>query len=96
MVLHRHILILLLLLLSHNLYGAGKVVRQSQPAQVVRGTEKLLTEVNTSVKMFDAIETLNGTINIVFEDDTKVSLSKYSKLVVDEYVYDSNKNVGKV
>ena len=96
MVLHRHILILLLLLLSHNLYGAGKVVRQSQPAQVVRGTEKLLTEVNTSVKMLDAIETLNGTINIVFEDDTKVSLSKYSKLVVDEYVYDSNKNVGKV
>ncbi len=46
--------------------------------------------------MYDEIETLNGTVNILFEDDTKVSLSKYSKLVVDEYVYDSNKKVGKV
>lgn len=46
--------------------------------------------------MYDEIETLNGTVNILFEDDTKVSLSKYSKLVVDEYVYDSNKKVGRV
>ena len=46
--------------------------------------------------MYDEIETLNGTIKIVFEDDTKVSLSEYSKLVVDEYVYDSNKKVGKI
>ena len=55
-----------------------------------------MTEVNSSVKMYDEIETLNGTIKIVFEDNTKVSLSEYSKLVVDEYVYDSNKKVGKL
>jgi hypothetical protein len=96
MVLLRHIPILLLLLLSHNLYGAGKVVAQSQPAQIQREDIKILTGVDTPVKMYDEIETLNGTVNILFEDDTKVSLSKYSKLVVDEYVYDSNKKTGKV
>jgi len=96
MALLRHIPILLLLLLSHNLYGAGKVVAQSQPAQIQREDVKILTGVDTPVKMYDEIETLNGTVNILFEDDTKVSLSKYSKLVVDEYVYDSNKKVGKV
>tara|TARA_S200002703_G_scaffold156793_1_gene163174 strand:- start:4039 stop:4953 length:915 start_codon:yes stop_codon:yes gene_type:complete len=95
MALQRHIPILLLLLVT-NLYGAGKVVRQSQPAQIQREDVKILTGVNTPVKMYDEIETLNGTVNILFEDDTKVSLSKYSKLVVDEYVYDSNKKVGKV
>ena len=96
MVLLRHIPILLLLLLSHNLYGAGKVVAQSQPAQIQREDIKILTGVDTPVKMYDEIETLNGTVNILFEDDTKVSLSKYFKLVVDEYVYDSNKKIGKV
>jgi len=95
MALQRHIPILLLLLVT-NLYGAGKVVRQTQPAQIQRKDIKILTGVDTPVKMYDEIETLNGTVNILFEDDTKVSLSKYSKLVVDEYVYDSNKKVGKV
>ncbi len=95
MALQRHIPILLLLLVT-NLYGAGKVVRQSQPAQIQREDVKILTGVDTPVKMYDEIETLNGTVNILFEDDTKVSLSKYSKLVVDEYVYDSNKKVGRV
>ncbi len=95
MALQRHIPILLLLLVT-NLYGAGKVVRQTQPAQIQRKDVKILTGVDTPVKMYDEIETLNGTVNILFEDDTKVSLSKYSKLVVDEYVYDSNKKVGKV
>ena len=95
MALQRHIPILLLLLVT-NLYGAGKVVEQSQPAQIQREDVKILTGVNTPVKMYDEIETLNGTVNILFEDDTKVSLSKYSKLVVDEYVYDSNKKVGRV
>jgi len=97
MALQRHIPILLLLLVAvANSYGAGKVVKQSQPAQIQREDVKILTGVNTPVKMYDEIETLNGTVNILFEDDTKVSLSKYSKLVVDEYVYDSNKKVGKV
>ena len=95
MALQRHIPILLLLLVT-NLYGAGKVVKQSQPAQIQREDVKILTGVDTPVKMYDEIETLNGTVNILFEDDTKVSLSKYSKLVVDEYVYDSNKKVGRV
>ena len=93
----RHIPILLLLLVTvTNLYGAGKVVKQSQPAQIQREDIKILTGVGTPVKMYDQVETLNGTLNILFKDDTKVSLSKYSKLVIDEYVYDSNKNVGKV
>jgi len=95
MALRLHILTHLLLLVS-NLYGAGKIVEQTQPAQITRGSEKILTGVGAPVKMYDELETLNGTLKIVFEDNTKVSLSKYSKLVIDEYVYDSNKKSGKL
>ena len=74
----------------------GEVSFQSQQAQISRGADKILTEVGTPVEMNDKIETLNGIVKIVFVDDTKVTVSEYSTLVIDEFVYDGSTKKGKV
>lgn len=95
----RHILQLLivLLLLTHNAIGSvGEITEQSQPAQITRAQAKSTTAVGTTVEMGDELETLDGVVKIVFVDDTKVSLSEYSKLLIDEFVYDSSTSTGKL
>jgi hypothetical protein len=74
----------------------GEVSFQSQPGQITRGEEKYLTSKSTPVEMYDEIETLDGTIKIIFVDDTKVTIGEYSTLIIDEFVYDNNTNKGKV
>ena len=46
--------------------------------------------------MRDLIETLKGRANIKFVDDTKVSITEYSKLLIDEFVYNPEKKTGKL
>ena len=46
--------------------------------------------------MRDLIETLKGRTNIKFVDDTKVSVTEYSKLLIDEFVYNPEKKTGKL
>ena len=90
-------LIIVFFLLTSPAYAkVGEVSFQSQQAQISRGSDKILTEVGTSVEMNDKIETLNGIVKIVFIDDTKVTISEYSTLVIDEFVYDGNTKKGKV
>ena len=90
-------LIIVFFLLTSPAYAkVGEVSFQSQQAQISRGSDKILTEVGTSVEMNDKIETLNGTVKIVFIDDTKVTVSEYSTLVIDEFVYDGSTKKGKV
>ena len=97
MVYRRVILILILNLLSISVYGkVGNVVSQTKAAQITRKGDKILTEVNTPVEMRDIIETLKGKTNIKFVDDTKVSVTEYSKLLIDEFVYNPEKKTGKL
>ena len=46
--------------------------------------------------MRDIIQTLKGRTNIKFVDDTKVSVTEYSKLLIDEFVYNPEKKTGKL
>ncbi len=84
------------LVTSSALAKVGEVSFQSQPAQITRGADKFLTGMNTPVDMNDEIETLAGTIKILFVDNTKVTVSEYSKLIIDEFIYDGNTKKGKV
>ena len=93
---NRNLLFVFFLLTSSALAKVGEVSFQSQSAQIVRGNEKILTNVGTSVEMYDEIETLDGVVKILFVDDTKVTIAEYSTLVVDEFVYDNNTKKGKV
>lgn len=93
---NRNLLFVFFLLTSSALAKVGEVSFQSQSAQIVRGDEKILTSVGSSVEMYDEIETLDGTVKILFVDETKVTISKYSTLIIDEFVYDNNTKKGKV
>lgn len=88
--------LLSLLATVNNSFAIGEVAQQTQRAQITRDTDKILTELETPVKMNDDVETLNGTIKIVFVDNTKVALSEYSKLKIDEFVYDDKSKTGKL
>jgi len=46
--------------------------------------------------MRDLIQTLKGRADIKFVDDTKVSVTEYSKLIIDEFVYNPEKKTGKL
>jgi hypothetical protein len=86
----------LLLAVSSRSFAIGEVEKQTQRAQITREQDKILTELKTPVKMNDDLETLNGTLKLVFVDNTKVSLSEYSKLKIDEFVYDDKSKTGKL
>ena len=46
--------------------------------------------------MDDVVETLNGVVHLVFEDDTKVKIREYSELVIDDFVYEPSTKKGKL
>ncbi len=96
--LHKVTLILsvLICLLSSSLAEVGNVTAQTRAAQITRKGDKILTEVDTPVEMRDLIQTLKGRADIKFVDDTKVSVTEYSKLVIDEFVYNPEKKTGKL
>jgi len=97
-VLHKALVISLILnILSVSVYAEiGSVTSQTKAARITRKGDKILTAVNTPVEMRDLIETLKGRANIKFVDDTKVSVTEYSKLLIDEFVYNPEKKTGKL
>ena len=90
------ILSILLCLFSISLAEVGNVTAQTRAAQITRKGDKILTEVDTPVEMRDLIQTLKGRADIKFVDDTKVSVTEYSKLLIDEFVYNPEKKTGKL
>ena len=46
--------------------------------------------------MDDVVETLNGVVHLVFEDDTKVKIKEYSELIIDDFVYEPSTKKGKL
>ena len=90
------ILSVLVCLLSSSLAEVGNVTAQTRAAQITRKGDKILTEVDTPVEMRDLIQTLKGRADIKFVDDTKVSVTEYSKLIIDEFVYNPEKKTGKI
>tara|TARA_R110002020_G_scaffold80022_2_gene199975 strand:+ start:3285 stop:4178 length:894 start_codon:yes stop_codon:yes gene_type:complete len=89
--------VIILNVLSVSVYAEiGNVTSQTKAARITRKGDKILTEVNTPVEMRDLIETLKGRTNIKFVDDTKVSVTEYSKLLIDEFVYNPEKKTGKL
>ena len=74
--------LLFLLFLIPAFGEIGNITSQTKAAQITRKGDKILTEVSTPVEMRDLIETLKGRANIKFVDDTKVSVTEYSKLLI--------------
>lgn len=89
---------ILLLLLSQTNWAAsvGKVTELSGPAEIVRDKKSTESKLNSPVEMNDTFVTARARATLTFEDNTNVKVTEQSKLVIDDFVYDSKKGTGKL
>ena len=90
------IIILAVFLCSELLGYAGKLTEVTGPTQITRSKNKIEGKTEVGVEMNDTIETLKGKAGITFQDGTKVMCTEFSKLTIDEFVYDPSSGKGKL
>jgi len=84
-----------LILFSTSAYGAiGNVVQHKGSASVERSGEKTELKKGSEIQFKDNVRTGKGDVGITFVDDTNVSVSSHSSLVIDEFIYDPNSKTG--
>jgi hypothetical protein len=74
----------------------GSVTESTGVAVIKRGKETITIAKGTVVQTNDKIETKNGKVKIVFKDDTNVTVTESSALVIDDFVYDPKSGAGKL
>lgn len=89
-------LIICLLLAGSAWAEIGSVTEASGTAIIKRGKDTIQVTKGTLVEMNDKVETKNGKVKIVFKDDTNVTVTESSTLVIDDFVYDPKSGAGKL
>tara|TARA_X000001382_G_scaffold124760_1_gene109610 strand:+ start:1921 stop:3024 length:1104 start_codon:yes stop_codon:yes gene_type:complete len=80
-----------------NVQTVGSVTEQSgSAAQIKRGDDEIQSQKGVGVSMNDEITTAKTKLGLTFVDDTKVSVSEQSTLVIDDFIYDPNARTGKL
>jgi hypothetical protein len=74
----------------------GSVTESSGTAIIKRGKNTIQIAKGTVIEVNDKIETKNGKVKIVFKDDTNVTVTESSSLVIDDFVYDPKSGAGKL
>jgi hypothetical protein len=74
----------------------GSVTEASGTAVIKRGKDTIQIVKGTEIKTNDKVETKNGKVKIVFKDDTNVTVTESSSLVIDDFVYDPKSGTGKL
>lgn len=74
----------------------GSVTESTGVAIIKRGKESITIAKGTVIQTNDKIETKNGKVKIVFKDDTAVTVTESSALVIDDFVYDPKSGDGKL
>jgi hypothetical protein len=74
----------------------GSVTEASGTAIIKRGKDTIQIAKGTLIETNDKIETKNGKVKIVFKDDTNVTVTESSSLVIDDFVYDPKSGAGKL
>lgn len=91
----KYFFILLFLITTIANAEIGKVSEHKGSGAIKRTTgDKVETSTNLGIESYDEVSTGNGRTGITFVDDTKVELTEQSKLIIDEFVYDSNAKTG--
>lgn len=85
-----------LVLCAPVLANIGSVTEHTGVATIKRGKDTITVSRGTVVEQNDKVETRNGRVKIVFRDDTQVSVTEQSTLVIDDFVYDPNTRAGKL
>ena len=89
-------LIVGLLLATSAWADIGSVTESSGTAIIKRGKDTIQIAKGTEIKTNDRVETKNGRVKIVFKDDTNVTVTESSSLVIDDFVYDPKSGAGKL
>ena len=68
----------------------GGVFEQvGSPGSISRTSgERLIAELDTDIQSMDEVETVNGRLKLKFVDDTLVSLTEHTYMIINDYVYD--------
>ena len=74
----------------------GSVTESSGTAIIKRGKDTIHISKGTLIEVNDKVETKNGKVKIVFKDDTNVTVTESSSLVIDDFVYDPKSGAGKL
>jgi hypothetical protein len=75
----------------------GEVTKQTgQDASISRDSDTIVVGEGTGINMNDAITTSKAKLELTFDDDTKVRITRQSKLIIDDFVYDPNSGTGKL
>ena len=74
----------------------GSVTEASGTAIIKRGKDTIQIAKGTLIETNDKIETKNGKVKIVFKDDTNVTVTESSSLIIDDFVYDPKSGAGKL
>lgn len=89
-------LILCLFATANAWADIGSVTEASGTAVIKRGKDTIQVVKGTEIKTNDKIETKNGKVKIVFKDDTNVTVTESSSLIIDDFVYDPKSGAGKL
>jgi hypothetical protein len=74
----------------------GSVTESSGTTIIKRGKNTIQVTKGTLIEVNDKVETKNGKIKIVFKDDTNVTVTESSSLIIDDFVYDPKSGAGKL
>ena len=66
----------------------GSVTEVTGSGIIKRGKDSVTIAKGTVIQTNDKIETKNGKVKITFKDNTTVSVTEHSSLVIDDFVYD--------
>jgi hypothetical protein len=89
-------LIIGLLMAGTSWADIGSVTEATGTAIIKRGKDTIQIVKGTEIKTNDKVETKNGKVKIVFKDDTNVTVTESSSLIIDDFVYDPKSGAGKL
>ena len=81
---------------SAALASIGEITELTGNSVIARQGDEISTSKGTGIESMDTAITSNGKLRIDFIDDTRVDITEHSRLIIDEFVYDPNQNVGKL
>ena len=90
------ILLTLTTLATNSFATIGEVTLHKGSAVIDRqdGDKGITVKKELDIFSYDTVKTGNGKVGIVFIDDTRVDITEHSKLIIDEFVYDTNTKTG--
>lgn len=93
--------LIVLVLFVSNINAAeniGGVIEQSGSIGQINRTsgQNLPAELDTNIESMDEVETANGRLKLEFVDQTQVSMTEHTYMIIDEYVYDPDPSKSKM